>query len=226
MTIAIIPARGGSKRIPRKNLVDFGGKPMIVHSIIVAQRSELFDRIIVSTDDEEIADTAIRFGAEVPFRRSAALSDDYAPTIPVIADAIEQTTNPGLELVCCIYATAPLLEADDIRQGYAVISEGEWDYVLSATSFDFPIFRGFRDNGSQGLEMVFPQHQTTRSQDLPEILHDAGQFYWGRTDAWLNQRPIFGPKTTAVRLPRWRVQDIDTPEDLERARRIVTAFQG
>lgn len=218
MTLGVIPARGGSKRIPRKNIRPFGGLPMIAHSIRAAQASGIFDRIIVSTDDPEIADVARAHGADVPFVRPAELSNDHAATIPVIAHAAQWAVDAGLNpaAVCCVYATAPFVRPEDLRAAYQLLQSGDWAYTFAATSFAFPIFRAFRAEGD-GIEMFFPEHFSTRSQDLPEALHDAGQFYWGRPEAWLQGLRIFAPHSTTVRLPRWRVQDIDTLEDWTRA---------
>jgi N-acylneuraminate cytidylyltransferase len=217
--VAVIPARGGSKRIPRKNIRPFAGKPMIAHSIQCAVQSGLFQRVIVSTDDEEIADVARRHGAEIPFFRPRELSDDHAGTTEVIAHAVEWLQARGITLTaaCCIYATAPFVRAADLHEGLELLESGSWQYVFSATTFAFPIFRSFRQDAAAGVEMFFPEHFTTRSQDLPEALHDAGQFYWGRPQAWLARARIFDRSSTFVRIPRWRVQDIDTEEDWARA---------
>jgi N-acylneuraminate cytidylyltransferase len=225
--VAIIPARGGSKRIPRKNIRDFVGKPMIAHSINCALLSGLFDRVIVSTDDKEIAEVAKEYGAEVPFMRPQELSDDYTGTTEVIAHAIKWLQSQGVNLsaVCCIYATAPFIHQDDLIKGLATLERGNWQYVFSATTFGFPIFRAFQKTSEGRLEMVFPEHFTTRSQDLPETLHDAGQFYWGQPQAWLDQVKIFDIVSTVVMIPRWRVQDIDTLEDWERAQVLWKVLQ-
>lgn len=219
MRVAVIPARGGSKRVPRKNARIFHGRPMITWSIEAAKRSGCFERIMVSTDDPEIAEIAATHGADVPFRRPDALSDDHATTTDVIAHAtrwcIESGSAPSL--VCCIYATAPFVQVDDLRRGFELISGGDWRFVFSATSFGFPIFRGIRVDAAGRVGMFFPEHFSTRSQDLPESLHDAGQFYWGRPEAWLRGDRIFDSWSTIVELPRWRVQDIDTDEDWKRA---------
>ena len=220
MNVAVIPARGGSKRIPGKNVRPFAGRPMISHSIRCALATGLFDDVIVSTDDTAIAEVAERYGATVPFRRPTELSDDMTGTTPVIAHAIEWLQRAGRPpaAVCCLYATAPLVQATDVAAGLALLRDGSrWRYVFSATTFAFPVFRAFREVADGGLEMLYPEHVGTRSQDLPEMLHDAGQFYWGRPDAWLAHEPIFARHSTVVRIPRWRVQDIDTPEDWERA---------
>jgi N-acylneuraminate cytidylyltransferase len=222
--VAVIPARGGSKRIPRKNVRSFAGAPMIVHSIAQARASGVFDRVIVSTDDEEIAHVARRSGAEVPFTRPAAIADDHAGTGAVIAHAVAFLRDHGYSLsaVCCIYPTAPFVRAEDIREGLSLLESRDLDYVFSATSYAYPIFRSFRESDGGGLEMFFPDRYESRSQDLPEALHDAGQFYWGRPEAWLEQRAVFGKGATVVRIPRWRVQDIDTEEDWVRAESIAS----
>lgn len=219
MRIAVIPARGGSKRIPRKNIKIFHGKPMIGWSIEAAKCSGLFDQIVVSTDDTEIASVAKQFGAEVPFVRPVSLANDHAGTSEVIAHAISWAIKQGFELeaVCCIYATAPFVQADDLMRGWQALSSGEWAYTFSVTDFGSPIFRAFKQNQEGGLEMFFPEYFNTRSQDLPAALHDAGQFYWGRPAAWLEGVRIFDRHSTPVLIPRWRVQDIDTPDDWLRA---------
>ncbi|WP_393936812.1 pseudaminic acid cytidylyltransferase [Aeromonas rivipollensis] len=219
MRVAVIPARGGSKRIPRKNIRDFCGLPMIARSIQVACESGCFDRILVSTDDAEIAEVARTYGAEVPFLRPTALSDDYTGTIPVVAHAIGQLQQEGAtpDEVCCIYATAPFIQADDLRQGLNLLRQQQADYAFSVTSYPFPIQRAVRINAAGQVEMFQPEHFATRSQDLEEAYHDAGQFYWGRAQAWLTGQPVFAGQSVPVLLPRSRVQDIDTPEDWARA---------
>lgn len=219
MRLAVIPARGGSKRIPRKNIRPFGGRPMIAWPIGAARESGCFDRIIVSTDDEEIAAVARAHGAEVPFRRPAELSDDHTGTIPVIAHAVAWQNAEGdpASEVCCIYATAPFVGVADLRRGLSVLRESGADYAFSVTSYAFPIQRAIRLTPGGRVAMFQPEHFATRSQDLEEAWHDAGQFYWGSARAWLQHKPLFGPASAPVPLPRHRVQDIDTPEDWERA---------
>lgn len=219
MKLAIIPARGGSKRIPRKNIKHFCGKPMMVWSIEAARLSACFDHIVVSTDDGEIAEVALQHGAEVPFIRPPELSDDHVGTIPVIAHAIDwMNRNAGtFDFACCIYATAPFLQPEDIRHGFDMLQDSSADYAFSVTSYAFPIQRAIRVTTNARIEMFNPEHFNTRSQDLEEAYHDAGQFYWGRSAAWLSGKPIFSPVATPVVLPRHRVQDIDTQEDWERA---------
>lgn len=219
MRIAIIPARGGSKRIPRKNIKLFGDRPMISWSIQAALKSRLFDHVIVSTDDDEIAKVACRYGAEVPFMRPEELSDDHTGTIPVIAHAIDwvnQNIGP-VEVACCIYATAPFIDPEDLKRGFDVLQQSEADYAFSVTRYAFPIQRAIYITTDQRLQMFCPEKFNVRSQDLEEAFHDAGQFYWGRGEAWLAGRPIFSLAAAPVILPRRRVQDIDTPEDWDLA---------
>lgn len=218
MSVAIIPARGGSKRIPRKNIVPFAGRPLITYPILAAQESGLFEHIVVSTDDDEIAAVARDSGAEVPFVRPPELSDDHAGTMPVIRHAIRALQDAGLSFdhVCCIYPTAVLLQPADLTEGYRLLNEG-WNFAFSVTSFGSSVYRGLIERPGGGVDMLFPQYRETRTQDLPEVFHDAGQFYWGRTESWLSGEEVFAPTATVVRLPRWRIQDIDTLEDLERA---------
>jgi N-acylneuraminate cytidylyltransferase len=225
-TIAVIPARGGSKRIPRKNVKDFCGKPMIVWSIEAAQDSGLFDHIIVSTDDTEIADISKKWGAEAPFVRPPELSSDHAGTTEVMAHATRWGLDQGwpLNAVCCIYATAPFVQVDDLKKGLEALNSGNWSYAMTATDFPAPIFRSFQQTKKGGIEMFFPEYYSSRSQDLPTALHDAGQFYWGRPSAWTEGIRVFDNNTIPVVIPRWRVQDIDTEEDWRRAELMYRAL--
>jgi N-acylneuraminate cytidylyltransferase len=226
MRLAVIPARGGSKRIPRKNIRPFGGVPMIAWSIRAAIESGCFERVVVSTDDAEIAAVAREHGADVPFLRPADLSDDRTGTIPVIAHAARWQGENGTAAreICCIYATAPFIQAGDIVRGLHVLGETGADYAFSVTSYPFPIQRAIRMTPEGRVAMFQPELFSTRSQDLEPAWHDAGQFYWGRTEAWLAGTSVFGPKSAPVPLPRHRVQDIDTPEDWERAERMLRAL--
>jgi pseudaminic acid cytidylyltransferase len=218
MNIAIIPARGGSKRIPRKNIKEFAGLPIISHSIKAALECGLFDKVIVSTDDEEIASVAQEFGADVPFMRPSNLSDDHTATIPVIAHAIQTLQNDYvIDNVCCIYATAPFVRSSDLIDAYNALLTHNKQYAFPVTTFPFPIQRGVKRDVEGNIEMFNPQHFATRSQDLEEAYHDVGQFYWGRAAAWLEGKPIFSDAATTIVLPRHLVQDIDTPEDWIRA---------
>ena len=219
MKLAVIPARGGSKRIPSKNIKTFCGKPMMAWAIEAAIKSQCFDQIVVPTDDEAIARVAQACGADVPFRRPPELSDDYTSTIPVIAHATRTLMSQGKspDIVCCIYATAPFLQGGDLRQGLNTLDESGADYAFSVTRYEFPIQRAIPITDSGRVEMFYPEHFNTRSQDLEATYHDAAQFYWGRSDAWLSASTIFSQAAMPVILPRHRVQDIDTPEDWERA---------
>lgn len=225
MNIAIIPARGGSKRIPRKNIKLFHGKPMIAWSILAAQQAGCFQRIIVSTDDAEIAAVAQEYGAEVPFVRPAEIANDYATTGEVISHAMTWLNEQGKmpELVCCLYATAPFVEPDDLRQGLALLTaDSQCQFAFSATRFGFPVQRAIKLDASGQVSMFYPEYQLTRSQDLEDAYHDAGQFYWGRASAWLNKSPIYAAHSQLVLLPSYRVQDIDTPDDWLRAERLFS----
>ena len=219
MKIAIIPARGGSKRIPRKNIKNFNGKPIIAYSIDTAKKAGCFDKIIVSTDDQEIADIAIEYGAEVPFFRPDAISDDFATTLDVMQHAINWCSQQqwDAEFICCIYATAPFLLPEYINQGLTLVTTGDVEYAFSATMFPFAIQRAITLNKDGFVNMLYPEHLNTRSQDLEKTYHDAGQFYWGKASAFLSGKAIFAAHSKAVLLPRKRVQDIDTPEDWELA---------
>lgn len=228
MKLAMIPARGGSKRIPRKNIRAFAGKPMIAWSIEAALASGCFDRVVVSTDDDEIAAAAAAHGAEVPFRRPAALSDDHAGTVAVVAHAIAEllpADEPG-DVVCCIYATAPFVSVDDLRRGAELLEAASCDYVLPVARYPYPIQRALRLAEDGRVTMFDPDRYGTRSQDLEPAWHDAGQFYWGRAAAWRAQRPILAPGSVAIPLPAHRVQDIDTPEDWTRAEWMFRTIQA
>jgi N-acylneuraminate cytidylyltransferase len=219
MRIAIIPARGGSKRIPKKNIKLFAGLPILAWSIRAAIESQCFDKIIVSTDDLEIQKIANMYGADTPFLRPANLSGDHIGTIPVIAHAIDWFIKNSYEIseACCIYATAPFIMADDLRRSLDLLSRSDADYVFSVTDFNFPIKRAIRLNSKERVQMLHPEFFYARSQDLEKAWHDAGQFYWGKSKAWLDQTPIFGEKSTVLKLPNYRVQDIDTLDDWQRA---------
>ena len=219
MKLALIPARGGSKRIPRKNIRFFRGRPMIAWSIEAAQAAGCFDRIMVSTDDEEIAAVATRHGAEVPFFRPAHLADDQATTQAVVLHAVQWCEQEGVpvEAVCCLYATAPFVQPGDLAEAARLLDLAlPHSFVLTATSFPFPIQRAVRIDGDGRASMFQPEQFNTRSQDLEEAFHDAGQFYWARPAAWATSSNLFDDGRPLL-LPRWRVQDIDTEEDWHRA---------
>jgi N-acylneuraminate cytidylyltransferase len=224
-TVAIIPARGGSKRIPGKNIKIFAGYPMISYSITAARESGVFNRIIVSTDDDEIANVARSCGAEVPFRRPAHLADDRASTEDVLVNALETLRENGetFEHACCIYATAPFIDAKDLPTGFDALRRANATTAFAVTTFEYPIFRAFRIRPDGRLEMLWPEHRDARSQELPEACHDAGQFYWLDVKKFLVERQLFSADSVPVHIPRWRVQDIDTPEDWRRAEMMFKA---
>ena len=220
MRLAVIPARGGSKRIPRKNIKTFHGKPMIAWSIQAALGSGCFDEVWVSTDDAEIAQVAQEYGAKVPFLRPEELSNDFATTADVMQHAVNFFENENEirpDYVCCLYATAPFVIQQDLRNGLSLIQAERVDYVFSATTFPFPIQRAIKLTEQGHVEMFSPEYFNTRSQDLEEAWHDAGQFYWGTAEAWLNKSIVFSDQSKIVELPRYRVQDIDTIDDWVRA---------
>jgi N-acylneuraminate cytidylyltransferase len=221
--VCIIAARGGSKRIPGKNIKPFAGKPMIAWSIEAAKTAGLFDGIYVSTDSDEVAAVSESFGAEVPFRRPPELSDDATPLFPVIAHAINWlTANRGpVTFVCNVFATAPFLQSCFIREGLDVLrSNPGAEFAFGVTSYAFPVFRSVKRNPDGTVSMLWPEHALTRSQDLPEVWHEAGQFTWGRPQAFLTKSTVYGACTYPVVLPRHLVQDIDTPEDWEVAEKM------
>lgn len=222
MNVAIIPARGGSKRIPRKNIKNFLGKPIIAYSIEVAKALSIFDKIIVSTDDEEIKEISMEYGAEVPFMRPSEISDDFTGTHEVIGHAVSELIRIGYDLdyVCSIYPTAPLVQSKDILQGYELIKNGDWENVFAATTFNYPIFRSFEKLESGGLKMLYPEYYSSRSQDLPVALHDAGQFYWAKPKTWIEKSKGYHLNATVILIPSWRVVDIDDLDDWKRAEQI------
>ncbi len=227
MNVAIIPARGGSKRIPNKNIKPFGGKPIIAYSIDVAKTSGVFDKIIVSTDSEKIARVAKEYGAEAPFKRPPQLADDLTPTAPVLAHAINWLADNGMppKYACCIYATAPFVRPGYIQKGLELMKGKKVSSVFSVTTFPFPIFRALKIEQDGHLAMFWPEYEMTRSNDLPEAYHDAGQFYWVHCEDFLREQKMYGRDALPVVLPRYLVQDIDTPEDWATAERMFRALE-
>ncbi len=224
--IAIIPARGGSTRIPKKNIKDFLGKPIIAYSIETAKKSNLFDSVIVSTDDEEIASVARKYGAEIPFIRPKELADNYTDTGDVITHAIEFLKAKGeqFDYVCTIYATAPLLDEKYLTEAFRKLTASDAHMAFGVTSMPFPIWRTFKITKEGRCEMFFPEFFKSRSQDLEDAYQDAGQFYWEN----INKKPSdipFGKDSIPIVLPRYLVQDIDTPEDWETAEMMYTALK-
>ena len=217
MIVAVIPARGGSQRIPRKNIKNFAGKPMIAWSILAAKRAAIFDRIVVSTDSPEIIEVAQEWGAEAPFLRPSSLADGHTPTAPVLSHALRALSTDAPTYACCLYPTAPFVSADALRQGLELLRTTDAPGALSVTTFDFPILRALRRLEDGSVAFNWPEHELTRSQDLPEFYHDAGQFYWVRVEAFLSSERLIMPGMLPLVLPRKRVQDLDTPEDWENA---------
>lgn len=217
--VAIIPARGGSKRIPNKNVRPFAGVPMIAHSIRAAQQSGIFERIIVSTDSDAIVEVAKSYGAEVPFRRPDALSNDHAGTAPVLEHALAWLNEQGAlpAYACCIYATAPFVRPVDLNSGFETLQSTGASTVFSITTFAFPIFRALQLSEEGEISMFWPENRLKRSQDLPEAYHDAGQFYWLNVAKFMADPSLYNKDSRPVILPRYLVQDIDTLEDWETA---------
>jgi pseudaminic acid cytidylyltransferase len=224
--IAVIPARGGSKRIPRKNIRMFCGKPIIAYSISAAQQTGLFDQVVVSTDDEEIATVAREFGATTPFIRPKEIADDFTGTNAVVKHAVAwfNAQSNDVTHACCLYATAPLVQANFITQGYEALSRSDAAFAFSVTSYAFPIQRAVRITPDGRVDAIYPEHRMTRSQDLEHAYHDAGQFYWGTARAFLEDMPVFAPHSIGVILPRHLVQDIDTLEDWDQAELMYQAI--
>ena len=215
MNLCVIPARGGSKRIPKKNIKIFYGKPIIIWSIESAIKSKCFDKIIVSTDDNNIAKIAKSAGAEVPFMRPKYLSDDFTGTGEVVSHAIKwyKRKKQIYKNTCCIYATAPFINFKDIKKSFKILRTSKADYVFSATNYSYPIQRSFKITLNNRVEMFMPKFFYKRSQDLQESYHDAGQFYWGTSEAWINSKKLFSKNSVPILLPKYQVQDIDSLED-------------
>ena len=218
MKVAIIPARGGSKRIPRKNIKEFNGRPIIAWSILAAQESGLFDHIIVSTDDSEIRMIAEKYGATVPFIRPSDISDDHTPTVPVISHAVKEIEKlyQNIEYACCIYPCSPLLLASDMVEAFNMLESTGADFVYSVVEYPHPIFRSMRQSENGKMEFIYPKHELTRTQDLERVFHDAGQFYWGRAEAWRELKKMH-TDGLGMEIPSYRVVDIDTEDDWKRA---------
>lgn len=219
MKIAVIPARGGSKRIPQKNIKPFCGKPIISYAIKAAIDCGIFDKIIVSTDSQEIATIAQAYGAEVPFLRAEHLADDFTPTREVMQDALDFFEQDySIKYLCCIYPTTPFLNPEQLSSSFDKLSSAKSkDACFSATEFHYSPYRGFTESDN-GLELLFPDHLTKRSQDLPKVFHDAGQFYWYKTDKDKNINKVINSKTAIIHeLPSYLVHDIDTRSDWIRA---------
>lgn len=227
-SIAVIPARGGSKRIPRKNLKLFHGAPIITYAIKVALESNIFDEVIVSTDDEEIAELSLSFGAKIPWMRPKVLANDYTTTLEVIQDAAKKikTSHSDLRSICCLYPTTPLLKTQFLVKAQEILLKNDWNYVFSGLKVNTSPYRFFSLEENEEVKMLFPQNEMSRTQDLPPVYHDAGQFYWGTARAWEKCLPIFSSKSTIVELPAESVIDIDTEDDWVKAEYMYKLQKG
>jgi pseudaminic acid cytidylyltransferase len=213
--LCIIPARGGSKRIPRKNIKDFLGKPIIAYSILAAIESKLFDEVMVSTDDIEIAEIAFKYGALVPFLRSEINSTDFSNTVDVICEVIENYNNLGKTFtnICCLYPTAPLINFENIRSAYDLMINNKFSTVFPVTVFSFPILRALKVDEKQKVDMIWPENKTKRSQDLEQCYHDAGQFYWLKSHDIAINNQLYTENSGVIILSEMDVQDIDNDVD-------------
>ena len=225
MNIAVIPARGGSKRIPRKNIKDFCGKPMIAWAIYLAKQSKLFDHVIVSTDDNEVAHISEILGAEIPFIRPAELANDHTPTVPVVAHAVKSFLDLGgtVEYVCCIYPCAPFIQINDLSLALELVKEHNVDFIYPVTEYSHPIQRALRRKSDGKMEFLNNQNELARTQDLETFFHDACQFYWGKSSAWLEFKKMH-TAGIGFPIPNWRVVDIDSVDDWKRAELLFQAL--
>jgi pseudaminic acid cytidylyltransferase len=226
MNIAVIPARGGSKRIPRKNVKSFGGRPMIAWAIGAALDCHLFDKVVVSTDDSEIAEIAREYGAETPFVRPAELANDTAGTVPVIAHALRELDASGINcaFAACIYPCTPFLRSQDLIDAYKLLTGSDADFVYPVIEYPHPTFRAMRRKVGGQMEFVFPECEMMRTQDLEATFHDAGQFYWGKSSAWVAEKRMHTAGLGMV-VPSWRFVDIDNDDDWRRAE-LLFKLQG
>ena len=224
MNIAIIPARGGSKRIPRKNIRNFAGRPMIAWAIEAARTSNLFTHIIVSTEDEEIAEISRSNGAETPFMRPQRLADDHTATVPVIAHAVDFCTNLGWEFdyACCIYPGSPLMQASDLAAALQLARDRQAHFVYPVAEYAHPVQRAMRQLPNGSMQFLQPEFELVRTQDLEKTYHDAGQFYWGQSSAWVAGRKMH-TEGLGMPIPNWRVIDIDSEDDWLRAEMMFKA---
>lgn len=226
-TVAIIPARGGSKRILRKNVKMLAGKPAIAYPIELALSSGIFEQVLVSTDDIEIAQLSRRYGAQVPFFRDPELSNDYSITVDVMADAVERLQYQGenFEYACCIYPVTPLLQEYRLKEALTVIKSGLWDYVFPAIEFPSPIERGFKKGRLGGVEFSYPEFANSRTQDIDKTFRDAGQFYFGKSTAWLEKKPILNGVSTFLELGKYETIDIDDLEDWDMVEKLIISMK-
>lgn len=225
MNVAIIPARGGSKRIPRKNMKEFCGKPMIAWAIEIAKKSECFEKVVVSTDDEEIAEIAESFGASVPFTRPIELANDYTPTIPVIQHALHVLDDPLIDTACCIYPTAVFNTPQYLQQALTHLLEDEADFVMPVVAYSCPFEKALLMNNDSQLSMKNIKNLNERTQDCELLYHDVGQFYFGTQVAWNNPGEFYDKRVKAIQVPKYRAHDIDTPEDWQLAEIVFSQLE-
>lgn len=217
-SICIIPARGGSKRIPRKNIKPFWGKPIMAYSIEAALKSGIFDDVMVSTDDEEFAEVANKYGASVPFLRSDATSNDYATTVDVLLEVIETYKQRGMEFdtICCLYSTAPFVTSERLKEAHSKLSDNV-DACFTMVEYSYPIQRSLRINEVGQVEMKYPDYLKSRTQDLEKVYHDAGQFYFLKTKTLIEEKTVWCKHTVPLVLSELEVQDLDTLTDWQLA---------
>lgn len=213
--VCIIPARGGSKRIPKKNIKTFSGQPIIAYSIQNALNSNLFDEVMVSTDDPEIAEIAVKLGAKVPFLRSAKMADDFAPTIDVVREVVAAYAKKGVEFdrVCCLYPCAPFVTIDLLKSGLDLLEKEKFDSVFPVVAFAYPIQRALKVSETKRTEMFNPEHLASRSQDLEKAFHDSGQFYWLNISAILQKNQVITDNSGVIEVSELNSHDIDTLTD-------------
>ena len=221
MNFCVIPARGGSKRIPKKNIRDFLGKPIIIRTIETVLKAKIFDKVILSSDDSEVINLVKELDIEVPFLRPKNISDDFSSTIDVMEHSSKWINEHYKKInnICCVYPCSPLLTAEDLKIGLEEIKKNNWDYVFSAYECKIPLYRSFKKNDDGGVDMLFPKNFNVRTQDLQKIYIDAAQFYFGKKDSWISKKIIFSKKSLPLILPEDRVQDIDTESDWNEAER-------
>lgn len=214
-TLCIIPARGGSKRIPRKNIKDFLGKPIISYSIESALKSDIFDEVMVSTDDEEIGEIALKYGAKLPFMRSLEMGSDYATTIDVLKEVLSEYENLGkvFKYVCCVYPTAPFVNSSILQNSFNLLKINLFDSVFPVLRYGFPIQRAMRVNANGRISMIYPEHMSSRSQDLEPSFHDAGQFYFFKSEILKSGVGLWTTNTGYIEVDELKAQDIDTTTD-------------
>jgi pseudaminic acid cytidylyltransferase len=226
MIAAVIPARGGSRRIPMKNIKPFCGKPIIAYSIKAALESRLFDRVIVSTDSDKIAETAVSFGAEVPFMRPAELAGHRTPVLAVVIDTLKRlaANNESTEYACCIFATAPFLTPEYLKQGFSILKKEKTASVFSVTTFPSPVYKALKIGKTGSVSLIWPEFAGIPGHELPDAYQDAGQFYWLECETFLKEKTVLTTNALPVILPRHRAQDINTPEDWKCAENMYRAI--